>query len=104
MLRRLVEFGFIQIRDDQPGAVARETLAIARPMPLAAPVTTATLFFNFLSMPTLPSQNDADAPLGAKTFAVQKAALFLDLECAVARHQTIPVAAEIVSVTPSLVR
>src|SRR5260370_16103396 len=69
--------------------------AIARPMPRAAPVTTATLFFSFWSMRTLPSQNDADAALGAKTFAVQQAALFLDLERAVARHETIAIAAEI---------
>src|SRR5260370_5994678 len=69
--------------------------AIASPMPLAAPVTTAMLFFSFWSMQTLPSQNDADAALGAKTFAVQQATLFLDLERAVARHQTIAIAAEI---------
>src|SRR5258708_11024227 len=64
-------------------------------MPLAAPVTMATLFFSFWSIQTLPSQNDADAALGAKTFAVQQAALFLDLERAVARHKAIAIAAEI---------
>src|SRR5580693_897533 len=68
--------------------------AIASPMPLAAPVTIATLFFSFWSMPTLPSQNDADAALGAETFAIQQAALFLDPEGAIAWHETIPVAAE----------
>src|SRR5215207_3254348 len=64
-------------------------------MPLAAPVTIATLSLSFLSITSLLSQNDADAPLGTETFAVQQAALFLDPERTVAGYQTIPVAAEI---------
>src|SRR5260221_4101216 len=94
---------FVALSSSAPSISATTSLApsrasrsaIARPMPRAAPVTTATLFFSFWSIQALPSQNDADAALGAKTFAVQQAALFLDLERAVARHETIAIAAEI---------
>ena len=92
---RFVELCFIQICDDQPGAIARQTLRDRKADASRGARHDGNVVSTACPYQTLPSQNDADAPLGAKTFAVEKAALFLDLECAVARHQTISIAAEV---------